>query len=123
MYDVIFIGLTTDRKDLYDKINNRVDEMIKEGLLEEVKYFYDNKIYTKPLINGIGYKELYSYFDKKISMDEAICLIKKNSRRYAKRQFTFFKNQISNIKWFDTDYDNFENTVDSVIEYIDKKIN
>ena len=123
LYDVIFIGLTTDRKDLYDKINNRVDEMIKEGLLEEVKYFYDNKIYTKPLINGIGYKELYSYFDKKISMDEAICLIKKNSRRYAKRQFTFFKNQISNIKWFDTDYDNFENTVDSVIEYIDKKIN
>lgn len=120
LYDTIFIGLNTNRDILYDKINKRVDKMIEEGLLEEVKEFYDKKIYTKPLINGIGYKELYQYFEGKISLNEAIENIKKNSRKYAKRQLTFFNHQIDNINWFTTDYNNFNNTINEVINFIEK---
>ena len=118
LYDTIFIGLTCDRNILYDRINQRVDIMVKEGLIDEVRKFYDQKIYTKPLINGIGYKELYQYFDGKISLDEAIDLIKKNSRHYAKRQYTFFNHQM-NIKWFNVSFTNFNDTIEEVIKYID----
>ena len=117
LYDVIMIGLTTSRDKLYSIINSRVDKMMDNGLIDEVKYFYDNKIYTKPLINGIGYKELYKYFNNEITLDEAVELIKKNSRHYAKRQYTFFNNQL-NIKWFDVDFDNFNNTINEVYNYI-----
>lgn len=117
LYDVIFIGLTAERSKLYDIINKRVDKMIDNGLINEVKYFYDNNIYTKPIINGIGYKELYKYFNNEISLEESIELIKKNSRHYAKRQYTFFNNQM-NIKWFDVNFDNFNETISEVIEYI-----
>ena len=119
LYDAIFIGLTTDREKLYERINSRVDIMIKNGLLEEVKNFYDKGIYSKALKTAIGYKELYQYFDKEISYEEAIDLIKRNSRRYAKRQYTFFNNQF-NIKWFDVDFNNFGNTIKEVIKYIKK---
>lgn len=124
LYDAVFIGLTTDRKKLYNIINNRVDNMIEKGLLEEVKYFYDKNIRTKPLVGGIGYKELYKYFDNEISFDDAVELIKQNSRRYAKRQYTFFNNKMS-INWFDTDYDNFSNTCFEVCNFIEfgNKIN
>lgn len=118
LYDTIFIGLTTDRKVLYDKINDRVDIMVKEGLLEEVKSFYDKDIRTKPLLNAIGYKELYDYFDNNISLEEAISNIKKNSRHYAKRQYTFFNHQLP-VVWFETDYNNFNNTIEKVSSYID----
>lgn len=118
LYDAIFIGLTTDRRILYDKINNRVDIMIKEGLLNEVKAFYDKGIRTKPLLNAIGYREIYSYFDGNISLEEAINKIKQNSRHYAKRQFTFFNHQLP-IVWFETNYNNFNNTVEEVIDYIE----
>ena len=118
LYDTIFIGLTCDRNILYDRINQRVDIMVKEGLIDEVRKFYDQKIYTKPLINGIGYKELYQYFDGKVTLDEAIDLIKKNSRHYAKRQYTFFNHQM-NIKWFNVSFTNFNDTIEEVIKYID----
>jgi len=117
LYDVIFIGLTTERSNLYNIINNRVDKMVDNGLIEEVKYFYDNNIYTKPIINGIGYKELYKYFDGEISLEESLDLIKKNSRHYAKRQYTFFNNQM-NVKWFDVNFDNFNETINEVETYI-----
>lgn len=117
LYDTIFIGLTTERNKLYDIINKRVDKMIGDGLVNEVKEFYDKDIYTKPIINGIGYKELYKYFNSEISYEEAIELIKKNSRHYAKRQYTFFNNQM-NIKWFNVNFDNFDETINNVIDYI-----
>jgi tRNA dimethylallyltransferase len=119
LYDnVIFIGLTTDRENLYKRIDDRVDEMIKLGLLDEVKYFYDNHINSKATNTAIGYKELYQYFDGNISLDEAIDLIKKNSRHYAKRQYTWFNNQM-NIKWFNTNYSDFNKTIEEVVNYID----
>ena len=118
LYDAIFIGLTTDRRILYDKINNRVDIMIKDGLLNEVKAFYDKNVRTKPLLNAIGYREIYSYFDGNISLEEATDKIKQNSRHYAKRQYTFFNHQLP-IVWFETNYNNFNITVEEVINYIE----
>jgi len=122
LYDAIFIGLTTKRDKLYEIINKRVDHMIYQGLIEEAKSFYDKKVYTKPLINGIGYKELYSYFDGVITKDEAIDLIKKNSRHYAKRQYTFFNNKL-NINWFDVNFNDFNQTILEVINFINSKNN
>ena len=118
LYDAIFIGLTTDRRILYDKINTTVDIMIKDGLLNEVKAFYDKNVRTKPLLNAIGYREIYSYFDGNISLEEATDKIKQNSRHYAKRQYTFFNHQLP-IVWFETNYNNFNNTVEEVIDYIE----
>ena len=121
LYDCIFIGLTTDRENLYNIINNRVDTMIKNGLVEEVKYFYDKNIRSKALMTGIGYKELYKFFDKETSLEQAIEDIKRNSRRYAKRQYTFFNHQLP-IKYFDTNYNNFNETYEEVCKYIDKNL-
>ena len=120
LYDSIFIGLTTDRDILYDRINKRVDIMIDNGLLDEVKSFYDKDMRYKPLLGGIGYKELFSYYDGDISLEEAIELIKRNSRRYAKRQYTFFNHQFD-IKWFNVNFEDFNKTIIDVCNYIDNK--
>ena len=118
LYDAIYIGLTCNRDVLYERINKRVDEMFKQGLLEEVKSFYDAGIDSKALKTAIGYKELYSYFDGVITLEEAKELIKKRSRNYAKRQYTWFNNQMD-IKWFDVDFKDFNKTVEEVIKYIE----
>ena len=118
IYDIIVIGLTTDRNKLYEIIDNRVDIMIKDGLIKEVKELYDNKVRTKAIETGIGYKELYKYFDNEITLDDAIDLIKKNSRNFAKRQYTFFNHQM-NVNWFNVDFDNFDNTIDEVYNFIE----
>ncbi len=120
IYDYKMIGLTTDRKKLYDIINKRVDVMISDGLLDEVKSFYDQDIRSKAIMTGIGYKELYSYFDGDISLEESIELIKKNSRHLAKRQYTFFNNQFENINWINTDYDNFSNTLNEASKIVEE---
>lgn len=121
VYDTIFVGLTTDRSKLYSIINSRVDKMIDDGLIKEVKSFFDNKIHTKPLVNGIGYKELYGYFDDKLTLGESVDLIKSNSRHYAKRQYTFLRNQLD-VKWFNVDFENFSNTIRDVYDYIESKM-
>ena len=122
LYDnVIFIGLTVNnREDLYKRINDRVDKMITDGLIDEVKDFYNKGINTRILNSAIGYKEIYSYLNGFISLDEAIELIKRNSRRYAKRQFTFFNHQF-NMKWFDVNFNDFDRTINEVSNYIDNK--
>ena len=117
LYDIVIIGLTTDRDKLYEIIDNRVDQMIKNGLIKEVKELYDDNVRSKAIETGIGYKELYKYFSGEITLSEAIDLIKKNSRNYAKRQYTFFNNQM-NVNWFNVDFDNFDNTINEVYEYI-----
>jgi len=119
LYDAKFIGLTTSRDILYDRINKRVDLMVKDGLIEEVKSLYDKNIRSKAIMTGIGYKELYEYFDGNISLDESLELIKSRSRKYAKRQYTWFNNQMD-VKWFDVDFDNFNNTIEEVIDYIEE---
>ena len=118
LYKFYTIGLTTTRDTLYKKINNRVDKMISAGLINEAKYYYDKKVFSKALLTGIGYKELYQYFEGKISLEDAILLIKKNSRHYAKRQYTCFNHQMD-VKWFNTNYDDFNKTIKEVEAYID----
>ncbi len=117
LYDVKFIGLTTDRNNLYDRINKRVDKMVDLGLIDEAKRIYDSNIRSKAVLTPIGYKELFSYFDGEISLDDALNLIKQRSRKYAKRQYTWFNNQM-NVKWFNVNFDNFDETIDNVIKYI-----
>lgn len=119
LYDAIFIGLTTSREILYDRINKRVDIMLKNGLLEEAKKIYDTNIRSKAVLTPIGYKELFCYFDGNISLDESIELIKQRSRRYAKRQYTWNNHQLK-VNWFDVDFDNFDNTVNNVLDFINK---
>ena len=119
LYDFDIIGLTTDRDNLYEVINNRVDQMIKDGLVDEVKEFYDNKDYSKAIMTAIGYKELYPYFDNKITLEEAIENIKTNSRRFAKRQYTFFNNQFD-MKWFNVNYKDINKTLDEIYDYLCK---
>ena len=120
LYKFYTIGLTTKRSNLYDKINKRVDKMIKDGLILEAKKFYDEKVFSKALLTGIGYKELYQYFDNKITLEDAIDLIKKNSRHYAKRQYTWFNHQMD-VTWFNTDYEDFNKTVLEVENYLERE--
>lgn len=117
--DVIFVGLTTDRELLYERINRRLDNMIID-LIDEVKPYYLNSVYTKALMNGIGYKELYPFFANEKPLKICVDDIKQNSRNYAKRQYTWFQNQMD-INWFDVDYDNFLNTISNVVEFIEKR--
>lgn len=118
IYKATYIGLTTSRENLYNRINDRVDKMINDGLLREVKSFYDKKVYSKAINTAIGYKELYKYFDGEISLEEATDLIKKNSRHYAKRQYTWFNHQLPVI-WFDVNFDDFNKTYEEVVERIE----
>ena len=117
LYDTLFIGLTTDRKILYERINNRVYKMIDEGLIDEAKKIFDSNIRTKAVTTPIGYKELFPYFEGNADLNECISTIQKNSRHYAKRQYTWFNHQMD-IKWFEVDFDNFDNTVNLVLDYI-----
>jgi len=119
LYDVIFIGLTTDREILYDRINKRVDMMIKNGLIDEAKNIYDTNIRSKAVLTPIGYKELFDHFDNKCTLEESIELIKQRSRRYAKRQYTWNNHQIP-VNWFNVDFNNFNNTIKEVIDFINK---
>lgn len=119
LYNTVFIGLTTDRGNLYNRINNRVDSMIDDGLLIESKKIYDSGIRTKAVMTPIGYKELFPYFENNKNLNECLDEIKKNSRHYAKRQFTFFNHQLP-INWFNVNYENFDKTIDEVINFIEK---
>jgi len=117
LYDTIFIGLTTDREVLYDRINKRVDIMINNGLLDETKDLFDKNIRSKAVMTPIGYKELFPYFENTESLEECINKIKQKSRNYAKRQYTWFNHQMD-IKWFNVNFNNFDETINEVLEYI-----
>ena len=93
--DVEFLFLNPDREELYDAINKRVDKMISEGLVDEVEYLKEKYDLSTTATQAIGYKEILDYLDDKCSLEEAIELIKKRTRNYAKRQVTFFKNQFN----------------------------
>ena len=115
LYDAKIIGLTTDREILYDRINKRVDIMVENGLVDEVNSLKESFTTSKALKTAIGYKEFIPYFKKEITFDEVIDKIKQNSRHYAKRQYTFFNNQLP-VTWYHSDFNNFDNTVKMVIE-------
>lgn len=102
-YNLVMVGLNTDRAKLYSRIEKRVDKMIEEGLIEEVKNLL-NMGYSRELtsMQAIGYKEIISYLYGEIDLEEAIEILKRNTRRFAKRQLTWFKRD-DRIKWIDID--------------------
>ncbi len=117
LYDYLIIGLTCERDELYRRINNRVDEMVENGLIEEVKSLYDKGIRSFAT-RAIGYKELYDYFDGKIELSDAINLIKQHSRNFAKRQYTWFNNQM-NVNWIDIErFDPYLKSIELIDEFI-----
>lgn len=117
LYNFDIIGLKSDKETLYKRMNDRVDIMLKNGLLDEAKKLKDKKNFN----NIIGYKELNQYFNGLVSLDEAIDLIKQNTRRYSKRQFTWFNNQMKDIKWFDVNYNDFNETIKEIDIYLQEK--
>ncbi|MGR6897731.1 tRNA (adenosine(37)-N6)-dimethylallyltransferase MiaA [Rummeliibacillus sp. BSL5] len=102
IYQHRIIGLDMDRAKLYSRINQRVDQMIDKGLLEEVERLYKRGIRDVQSIKAIGYKEIYAYLDGLVSFDEAIVTLKRNSRHYAKRQLTYFRNKME-IEWYNAE--------------------
>jgi len=113
-FNILKIGLNTDRKKLHEKINQRVDQMIKHGLIDEARSLYQLKHLNS--LNTVGYKEIFDYFDNKCSLEEAIELIKRNTRRYARRQLTWF-NKDPEVFWFQPE------EVNMIMEFIDNKLN
>lgn len=98
-YDIFFVGLQMERKLLYERINARVDKMIKEGLVDEVRSLYEKGYEHCQSMQAIGYKEFLPYFRHERSLEKSIDILKRNSRRYAKRQYTWFKNKMK-VTWY-----------------------
>ena len=117
LYDFTIIGLTCPRDKLYEIVDKRVDMMIEEGLVTEVKNLYNQGIRSKAIETGIGYKELYAYFDKQVTLEEAINNIKKNTRHFIKRQYTFFKHQMD-VNWINVNFQDFKETIQESLKII-----
>ena len=117
LYPIKVIGLTTDRDTLYKRINLRVDKMIENGLLEEIESLKDKYNHSRILNSGIGYKEFYDYLFHNKSLEEVLEEIKRDSRRFAKRQYTFFNHQF-NTNWYDVNFNNFQETINQILEDI-----
>lgn len=116
VYDALIIFLNDNRESLYDRINKRVDKMLADGLIEEVKNIGINN-YSMTSKVAIGYKEVIQYLNNEIDYNEMVELIKKNSRHYAKRQFTWFKNQ-DNFQVVNINLEDFNKTIDEVYNLI-----
>ena len=112
-FRIIKIGINQDRKVLYDRINQRVLKMMDAGLLEEAKTVYPYRKLNS--LNTVGYKELFSYLDGECSLDEAIDLIQRNTRKYARKQLTWFRRD-EKIKWFEPDQ------IQEIIEFVESKM-
>jgi tRNA dimethylallyltransferase len=110
----IVIGLEADRNMMYQRINQRVDVMLKEGLLEEAKSVFEHK--NLNALQTVGYRELFDYFEDKTSLEFAIEQIKMNTRRFAKRQITWFK-RTENVTWFD-----YQTELTTIIESINSSL-
>ncbi|WP_085524754.1 tRNA (adenosine(37)-N6)-dimethylallyltransferase MiaA [Tuberibacillus sp. Marseille-P3662] len=119
LYDLTVIGLSLPRDILYERINHRVDQMMEHGLLEEARWLYDLEHHGTQSAQGIGYKELFKYFDGEWNLETAIQKIKKHTRQFAKRQFTWFEHQMD-VMWFDmTDaLDDFSKKADEIVEFV-----
>jgi len=112
-FQSIKIGLNLEREELFSRINNRVDKMITDGLLEEAKQLYLHKKLNA--LNTVGYSELFDFIEDKMSFDEAVALIKQNTRNYAKRQLTWFRKD-KNIHWFEPSHER------EIVDYIDSQM-
>lgn len=107
LYQHLIIGLDMDREKLYERINLRVDIMMEQGLLEEVTDLWERGIRDVQSVQAIGYKELYAYLDGRLTLSDAIDQLKQNSRRYAKRQLTYFRNKMD-VEWIGNEWNKIE---------------
>lgn len=113
-FNVVYVGLQADREVVYDRINRRVDIMVKEGLLEETEALYPHK--NLNALQTVGYKEIFAHYDGDCTLEDAISEIKKNTRRFAKRQGTWFrKNQ--EILWFD-----YQEDIKNILATVNSKL-
>ena len=119
-YDALIIGLNTERSVVYDRINKRVDIMMEHGLLDEAKLIYENRDREHQVIQAIGYKEFFPYFEGEKSLDECVTKLKQASRKYAKRQLTYFKHQLP-VQWFDPIED--KNCQEEINEKVEEFLN
>lgn len=116
LYEHLIVGLALDREVLYERINQRVEQMMNDGLMEEARGLWERGIRNVQSVQAIGYKELYQHFEGLLSLDEAVELIKKHTRHYAKRQMTYFRNKVK-ISWFDANSDK-EKIVDEILSIL-----
>ncbi len=122
-YDAILIGLTRNREKLYDRINSRVDDLVREGLFEEVRKLMDMGLTSEDIsMKGIGYKEIIDYFSGKYNKETAIDNVKKNTRHYAKKQLTWFR-RYDKMNWYNiSDFRNDEEAAEEISSWLEKKI-
>ena len=122
-YDVILIGLTRNRDQLYDRINKRVDALVEQGLFQEVQKLAALGLTADNIsMKGIGYKEIFAYLDGRYTMEDAIDKIKKNTRHYAKKQLTWFR-RYGKMEWCNiSDFDSDEDAAEEVISWVRKSI-
>ncbi|GGC89743.1 tRNA dimethylallyltransferase [Thalassobacillus devorans] len=113
-YHPILIGLEMDRELLYERINHRVDIMMEEGLLEEVQDLYDLDLEDVQSMRAIGYKEFIPYFKGEYDLEQAVELLKRNSRRYAKRQYTYFRNKMD-VRWYSVTEHNYQEKFEIIL--------
>lgn len=114
LYDAKIIGLTRDREELYETCDRRVDKMIEDGLIDEIKGLLESGVsFDNQCMQGIGYKEFRGYFEGSSSLQDCINLVKRNTRHFVKRQYTWFNNQMP-IDWFDS------SNIDDIYNDIDK---
>lgn len=124
-FNIVKIGLNRDREELYERINNRVDDMMRDGLLDEAKRWYPQRDFQS--LNTVGYKELFAYLDGVWSLEEAVERIKGNTRRYCRKQLTWFKRD-ETISWFNLTDKNTpsdsssDNIIKEIIKYITEVI-
>ena len=120
-FEFTMLCLTRDREELYDRINKRVDILIENGLVEEVRSLMNMGLTADDIsMKGIGYKEIIGYFNDEYSLEEAIDLVKKNTRHYAKRQITWFK-RYEDMKWFNiSEYSSDDEAIEEIIKWLKK---
>ncbi len=116
IYDFVLIGLTADRQRLYERIDKRVEIMLCDGFIEEARNLYNGNYHKAESL--IGYKELFSYFKGEMDLHDSVETTKLRTRKYAKRQYTWIKNQFDGIKWFDVDFDNMSDTIKKIEAYL-----
>ena len=118
-YEALLICLDDERQKLYERINQRVDLMIEDGLLEEARWLYEQAP-TSQASKGIGYKELFPYFEGQMSLEEAVDKLKQNTRRFAKRQLTWFRNRMS-VTFYQVGNPDYKNQVmEDIRKFLDK---
>ena len=121
-YSARLIGLARDRQQLYDRINQRVDLLMEQGLCDEVKGLMERGLTESDIsMKGIGYKEIIGYLEGRYDLAEAVDLVKKNTRHYAKRQLTWFK-RYKDMQWFNiSEYDSDESCLEEIFKWLEKK--